>query len=67
MFIELYFCLLVRVQPSSLALADLHNTESLWALFQGPIVEFRLDYPIFYLGTSKIFPSTESIAAERLF
>ena len=31
----------------------LHNTESLWALFQGLIVEFQLGYPIFYLGTSK--------------
>ena len=54
----LYCCLLVRVQPLSLAWADLHHIDSLWALFQGPIVEFRLGYPIFYLGTSKIFPLT---------
>ena len=53
MFIGLYCCLLVRVQPLSLAWADLHHTNSLWALFQGPIVEFRFGYPIFYLRTSK--------------
>ena len=53
MFIVLYCCLLVRVQPLSLAWADLHNTKSLWALFQGLIVKFRLGYPIFYLGLSK--------------
>ena len=58
MFIGLYCCLLVRVQPLSLAWADLHHTDSLWALFQGPIVEFWLGYPIFYLGTSEIFPPT---------
>ena len=34
----------------------LHKTESLWALFQGLIVEFRLGYPIFYLRTSKFYP-----------
>ena len=56
MFIGLYCCLLVRVQPLSLAWADLHHTNSLWALFQRPIIEFRLDYPIFYLGTSKFSP-----------
>ena len=39
-----------------LAWADLHDTESLWALFQGPIVEFRLGYPIFYLRASKFYP-----------
>ena len=58
MFIRLYCCLPVRVQPLSLAWVDLHHTDSLWALFQGPIVEFQLDYPIFYLGTLEIFPST---------
>ena len=58
MFIGLYCCLLARVQPLSLAWADLHHTDSLWTLFQGPIVEFWLDYLIFYLGTSEIFPST---------
>ena len=58
MFIGLYCCLLVRMQPLSLAWADLHHTDSLWTLFQGPIVEFWLDYLIFYLGTSEIFPST---------
>ena len=56
MFIVHYFCFLDRVQPLSLAWANLHNTESLWALFQEPIVEFRLGYPIFYLGTSKFSP-----------
>ena len=49
-------CLLVKVQHLSLAWAGLHDTESLWALFQEPIVEFRLGYPIFYLGTSKFSP-----------
>ena len=49
-------CLLVRVQPLSLAWAGLHDTKSLWALFQEPIVEFQFDYPIFYLGTSKFSP-----------
>ena len=58
MFIGLYCCLLVRVQSLSLAWAGLHDTESLWTLFQGSIVEFRLSYPIFYLGTSKFSPST---------
>ena len=53
MFIGLYCCLLVREQPLSLAWADLHHTDSLWVLFQWPIVKFRLGYPIFYLGTSK--------------
>ena len=56
MFIGLYCCLLVKMQPLSLAWADLHYTDSLWALFQEPIVEFQLDYPIFYLGTLEIFP-----------
>ena len=50
MFIVLYYCLLIRVQPLSLAWADLHNTESFWALFQGLIVKFQLGYTIFYLG-----------------
>ena len=58
MFIGQYCCLLIRVQPLSLAWADLHHIDSLWVLFQGPIVEFQLDYPIFYLGTSEIFPTT---------
>ena len=58
MFIGLYCCLFVRVQPLSLTWADLHHTDSLWALFQGPIVEFRLGYPIFYLGTLEISPLT---------
>ena len=58
MLIGLYCCLLVRVQLLSLIWADLHHTDSLWALFQGSIVEFRLGYPIFYLGTSKISPSS---------
>ena len=58
MFIGFYCCLLVMVQPLSLAWADLHHTDSLWALFQGPIVEFRLGYSIFYLGTSEIFTPT---------
>ena len=58
MFIGLYCRLLVRVHPLSLAWANLHHTDSLWALFQGLIVEFRLGYPIFYLGTSEIFSST---------
>ena len=58
MFIELYCSLLIRLQPLSLAWADLHHTDSLWALFQEPVVEFRLGYPIFYLGTSKFSPST---------
>ena len=58
MFIGLYCCLLVRVQPLSLAWADLHHIDSLWALFQGPIVEFRLGCPIFYLGISEISPPT---------
>ena len=58
MFIGLYCCLLVRVRPLSLAWADLHHTDSLGALFQGSIIEFRLGYPIFYLGTSEIFPPT---------
>ena len=56
MFIGLYCCLLVKVHPLSLAWVGLHDTESLWALFQGPIVKFRLGYPIFYLGTSKFSP-----------
>ena len=57
MFIGLYYCcLLVMVQPLSLAWADLHYTNNLWDLFQGPIIEFRLGYPIFYLGTSKFSP-----------
>ena len=51
-----YCCLLVRVQPLFLAWADLHHTDSLWALIQGPIVEFWLGYPIFYLGTSEFPP-----------
>ena len=58
MFIRLYCCLLVRVQSLSLAWAGLHDIESLWTLFQGSIVEFRLGYPIFNLGTSKFSPST---------
>ena len=56
MFIGLYCCLLVRVQPLSLAWAGLHDTKSLWALFQKPIVEFWLGYSILYLGTSKFSP-----------
>ena len=56
MFIVLCCCLLVRVQPLSLAWAGLHDTESLWALFQEPIVEFRLGYCICYLGTSTFSP-----------
>ena len=56
MFIGLYCCLLVRVQSLSLTWAGLHNTKSLWALFQWPIVDFWLGYPIFYLGTSKFSP-----------
>ena len=57
MFIGLYYCcLLVMVQPLSLAWADLHYTNNLWDLFQGPIIEFRLGYPIFYLRTSKFSP-----------
>ena len=59
-FIGLYCCLLIRVQPLSLAWVGLHNTENLWALFQGYIVEFWLDYPIFYLRTSKYTTSIES-------
>ena len=55
-FIGFYCCLLVKVQPLSLTWAGLHDTENLWALFQGPIVEFRLSYPIFYLRTSKFSP-----------
>ena len=55
MFIGLYCCLLVRVQPLSLAWVDLYHTDSLWALFRGLIVEFQVGYPIFYLGTSEIF------------
>ena len=53
MFIMLYCCLLVRVQSLSLAWADFHHTDSFWALFQRPIIEFQLGYPIFYLGSSK--------------
>ena len=56
MFIVLYCCLLVMVQLLSLAWADLHNTESLWDLFQGSIIEFLLGYPIYYLGISKFSP-----------
>ena len=56
MFIGLYCCFLVRVQSLSLVWADLHHTDNLWVLFQGLIVEFQLDYPIFYLGTSKFSP-----------
>ena len=58
MFIGLYCCLLVMVQPLSLAWEDLHHTDSLWALFQGSIIEFWLGNPIFYLGTLEIFPPT---------
>ena len=58
MFIGLYCCLLVRVQPLSLTWADLHHTDSLWDLFQRPMFEVRLGYPIFYLGTLELFPST---------
>ena len=58
MFIVLYCCLLVRMQPPSLTWAGLHDTKSLWALFLGSIVEFWVGYSIFYLGTSKIFPLT---------
>ena len=58
MFIGLYYCLLVTVQPLSLAWLDLHHTDSLWASFQGSVFEFRLGYPIFYLGTSEISPPT---------
>ena len=61
MFIVFYYCLHVRVQPPSLAWAGLHDIKSLWALFLGPIVEFRLGYPISYLGTSKNFLSTEGL------
>ena len=32
------------------------------ALFQGPIIEFRLGYSIFYLGTSKFSPQHKSNA-----
>ena len=53
MFIGFYCCLLVRVQPLSLVWAGLHDTESLWVLFQESIVEFPLGYPILYLGTSR--------------
>ena len=60
MFIILYCCLLVRVQPLFLAWANLYHTDSLWALFQGSIVEFWLGYPIFYLGTSEISPLNNS-------
>ena len=62
----LYCCLLVMVQPLFLAWADLHHTNSLWALFQRSIVEFRLGYPIFYLGTSEIFPPTKVIVEKSL-
>ena len=54
------------MQPLSLTWADLHHIDSLWALFQGPIVEFRLRYPIFYLGTSEIFPPTKVIVEKSL-
>ena len=37
-----------RKQFSPNSNTPLHYTDSLWALFQGPIVEFRLGYPIFY-------------------
>ena len=67
MFIRLYCCLFVRVQPLCLAWADLHHTDSLWALFQGLIVEFRLGYPIFYLGTSEIFPPNNIYFGHLLF
>ena len=56
MFIELYCFLLVRVQHLSLTWVDWHHTDSLWALFQRSIIEFRFGYPIFYLGTSGNFP-----------
>ena len=52
MFIVLCCCLLVKVQPLSLAWVGLHDIESLWVFFQEPIIEFQLGYPIFYLGTS---------------
>ena len=48
MFIVFYCYLLVRVQPLSLVWVDSHHTKSIWALFQGPIIEFWLGYPIFY-------------------
>ena len=63
----LYCCLLVRVQPLSLAWVDLHYTDSHWASFQGPIIEFRLGYPIFYLGTSEIFPPTGCKSSLSIF
>ena len=65
MFIGLYCCLFVRVQPLSLVWVDLHHIDSLWVLFQGSIVEFRLGYPIFYLGT-KNFPLNKGIRFEAL-
>ena len=58
----LHCCLLVRVQPLSLAWVDLHHTDSLWALFQGPIVKFRLGYLIFYLGISKSPPPPPTLS-----
>ena len=61
----LYCCLLVIVQPPSLAWADLHNDESLWALFQRPIVEFRLGYLIFSLGTLK-FPLSTNTTTQKI-
>ena len=61
MFIMLYCCLLVRVQPLFLAWANLHHTDSLWALFEGPIVESRLGYPIFYLGIIRNSPPNDDL------
>ena len=60
---------LLGVQPLSLAWAGLHDTKSLWTLFQELIVEFRLSYPIFYLGTSKFSPQQTNVMddVENLF
>ena len=66
MFIGLYCCLFVMMQSLSLAWADLHHTDSLWALFQGPIVEFQLGYPIFYLGTNFFFPQQYFVQEETI-
>ena len=59
MFIMLYCCLLVRVQPLSLAWADLHHTNSLWALFQGPSLSFGLATLYSIWGHQKFSPKQQ--------
>jgi len=54
-----FCCYFVKVQPLYLAWIGLSPHRNLWASSQEPIIEFQLDFPIFYSEAS-ISPSTTS-------